>query len=75
MTLHEFLEALYSKVTEGYIGVSVMSTKDSIPKTTFFTKDQLTEMEAFVLESGKTAHTHIGINPRACTGRKIHADD
>ena len=51
MTLHEFLEALYGKVTEGYIGVSVMPTKDSIPKTTFFTKDQLSEMEAFVLES------------------------
>ena len=64
MTLHEFLEALYGKVTEGYIGVSVMPTKDSIPKTTFFTKDQLSEMEAFVLESGKTAHTHIGLNPR-----------
>jgi hypothetical protein len=53
MTLHEFLEALYGKVTEGYIGVSVMPTKDSIPKTTSVRRRLLPCMPS-VPRSGRT---------------------
>ena len=63
MNTKEFLQALYGKLSGGYIGVTIRP-EDEAPQTTFFTKAQLPKMEEFILAQGKRFNTSIGINPR-----------
>lgn len=61
VTTADYLELLYQRTPEGYIGVSWVDDQDNFPSKCFPVETQLAEAAAFAEAKGKTHHTYTRV--------------